>query len=64
MTYYVKKLDDASLAKLQELERKSGCCIIAFERWPKLATMSDDQLRALRFLENEMGAILLAYSCQ
>ncbi|MBI2830306.1 MAG: hypothetical protein HYX81_04015 [Chloroflexi bacterium] len=64
MTYYIKKLDPASLAKLQALKRKSGCCIVAFEQLPKLATMSEDQLKALRSLENEIGAILLACSCK
>ncbi|MDO8567585.1 MAG: hypothetical protein Q7R57_02585 [Dehalococcoidales bacterium] len=28
-TYPIRKLDEASLARLQEMERKLGCCIIA-----------------------------------
>jgi hypothetical protein len=43
MAHHIKKLDDAGLSKLQALERKLGCCIVALERQPWPATLSKTQ---------------------
>jgi hypothetical protein len=57
-----KKLDEASLAKLQALENETGYCVVALERQPELADISETELREIQSLEKEMDAVLLAYS--
>ncbi len=59
----IKKLDNASLARLQALEREIGCGIIAYEPVPKLATLTQPQLQRLQAVERESKAVLLAYEC-
>jgi len=63
MVQHTKKLDDVGLSKLQALERKLGCCIVALERQPQPATLSEAQLEELQAMEREMDAILVAYTC-
>jgi hypothetical protein len=57
----IKKLDVAGLKRLQELENKLGCCVIALEKQPGPAPLSETQLEELRSAEKEMDAILVAY---
>lgn len=64
MMYSVKKLDQNSLARIQELEHKLNCCVVAFDQVPKLAELSALQLKDLKNLEKEMGTILVAYKCK
>ena len=63
MAPQVKKLDNGGLGKVQDLERKLGCCVVALERQPHAATLSRAQLQELQSLEREMDAILVAYRC-
>jgi len=56
-----KKLNKTELAKLQTLEREMGCCLVALEPPPKLASISDVQLKKLQNTEKELDAIILAY---
>ncbi len=64
ITYPIKKLDEPTLAKLQELERKLGCCIIAIEPPPEPAILSRVDLKKLQTLEADTNSILLAYACE
>lgn len=63
MSQQVKKLDDAGLRKLQALETKLGCCIVALERQTRPVTLSQTQLEELQAMEREMDTILVAYKC-
>ena len=64
MVYSIKKLDQAQLAKIQDLERKLGCCIVAWEQPPPPADITVSQVEELKALEKETGTLLVAYRCQ
>ncbi len=64
MTYSFKKLTQDQLARIQELEGKLNCCIIAFDQLPEPATLSAQQLEALGKIEKETDAVLVAYKCK
>jgi hypothetical protein len=59
----LEQLDEAGLAKVKSLEGSISSCIVALEAPTKLADISEEQLKQLKTAEEEMGAILLAYSC-
>lgn len=59
-----KNLNEVDLTKVQSLETKLGFCIVALEKQPALADISDEELTELRSLEEGMDAVLLAYKCQ
>ena len=63
MMYPVKKLAGKDLSKIQELEKKLNCCIIAFDALPKTAKLSAAQLRELQSLEKDTEAVMVAYKC-
>ena len=50
--------------KLQALEKKLGQCVVAWEKAPRAAQLSESQLKELQELEKEMNAILVAYDCK
>jgi len=58
-----KQLDEASIAKVQALERKlgGGTRVIAFESRPQPTKISGGQLKEIQALENELDAALVAY---
>ncbi len=64
MVSQIKKLDEKDLEKLQDFEKKLGCCVIALEPQPSPAKLSDAQLKDLRTLENDLGVVLVAYKCR
>lgn len=64
MTYSAKRLDKANLDKIQALEKKLDLCVVAWEKTPKVAALSDPQLKELKKLEKEMDAVLVAYDCK
>jgi len=57
----VAKLDKGSLAKVQALEKKLGCCLVALEPEYCLARLSAAQVKRLAAAERELGVVLLAY---
>jgi len=59
----LKQLDEASLTKVKSLEGRINSCVVALEAPTRLADISNEQLEQLKTAEEEMGAILLAYSC-
>ncbi|MEJ8279359.1 hypothetical protein [Pseudonocardia spirodelae] len=54
-------LDEAALAKLQQLESRIGGPLVAYRPESPYAALSDDQLEELRRTETELGVQLLAY---
>jgi hypothetical protein len=59
----LKQLDEAGLTKVKSLEGRIISCGVALEAPTRLADISNEQLEQLKTAEEEMGAILLAYSC-
>ncbi len=64
MTYSAKRLDKANLDKVQALEKKLDFCVVAWEKTPKIAALSETQIKELKKAEKEMDAILVAYDCK
>jgi hypothetical protein len=64
MAYSPKRLDKVHMDKLQALEKKLGRCVVAWEKAPRAAELSESQLKELQELEKEMNAILVAYDCK
>ena len=58
----VKELDNARLAKVQALESKLGCCVVALQQ-PPIARLSQTQLQELQAMEKELSVTLIAYAC-
>jgi hypothetical protein len=58
-----KHLDETGLIRVKSLEGRISSCVVALEAPTKLADISAEQLEQLKTAEEEMGAILLAYSC-
>lgn len=63
MYQQVKGLDEPGLSRLQALESKLGCCVIALERQSQPATLSEAQFEELQAMEKEMNTILVAFTC-
>jgi len=57
----IANLDDASLAKLKQMEESFGSLILALEPHHPLADLSEDQVQRLQILEKELGVTLIAY---
>ena len=64
MMYSAKRLDKSGMNKLQEMEQKLGLCIVAWEKKPGAASISEDQLSEVQKLEKEMDAVLVVYDCK
>ncbi len=64
MTYSAKRLDKNNMDKLQQLEKKLNYCVVAWEKTPKVADLSDSQIKDLQAVEKEMNAVLVAYDCK
>ena len=63
MVQTIKKLDADGIHKIQSLENKVGCCIVALEHQPPVARLSKAQLADLQVMEQEIDAVLVAYEC-
>lgn len=57
----VAKLNKGSLAKVQALEKKLGCCLVALEPELRLAELSQAEIKRLQAAERDLGVLLLAY---
>ncbi len=60
----IAALDKAKLTKVQTLEKKMGCCLVALQPAPRLARLSDAQLEQVQSAEKELGVVLLAYEAK
>jgi len=63
MSPQAKKLDDANLSKLNDLEKKLGKCVVAWDLKLKPAGISEAEVKELQALEKDLDAILVAYNC-
>jgi hypothetical protein len=63
MVNQIKKLNDSALGRVQALESRLGCCVVALENQAAPAGLSDSQVGELQKLEKEIGAVLVAYNC-
>jgi hypothetical protein len=57
----VAKLDKGQLAKVQTLEKKLGCCVVALEPEYRLARLTPAQIKQLASAEKQLGVVLVAY---
>jgi hypothetical protein len=64
MTYSAKRLDKSNMDKIQQLEKKLDYCVVAWEKTPRVASLSDSQIEELKAVEKEMGAVIVAYDCK
>ena len=63
MAEKIKTLTTAELEKLQQLEKKWGHCIIAYENGLNPADVTSEELNEVQALEKEIGAVLVDYQC-
>jgi hypothetical protein len=63
MSPQAKKISDDDLRKLNELEKKLGKCVVAWNQKLEPADISEAELKDLQKLELEMHAVLVAYNC-
>jgi hypothetical protein len=60
--YKLAKLTESQLNDISKLETEwKGVVVLAYEKAPKPANLSTEQLRRLRELEKELGVVLVAY---
>ncbi len=63
MSPHAKQLDEVNLGKLNDLEKKLGSCVVAWDQKLDPADISADQVKELQSLEKELDAVLVAYNC-
>jgi hypothetical protein len=63
MSPQAKKLNDADIEKLKDLEKKLGKCVVAWDQKLDPAVISEAEVKELQALEKEMNAVLVAYNC-
>jgi hypothetical protein len=63
MSPQAKQLDEANLSKLNELEKKLGKCVVAWDQKLEPAAISEEQIKELQTVEKDLDAILVAYNC-
>lgn len=57
----IAKLDETAVAKITALEEKTGKHIMAFDKGPSFAALSEEDLAAVQALEEQLNVILLVY---
>jgi hypothetical protein len=55
------RLDRDKIARLHQLEEELDSWIVAVEPVAELANLTEEQMRVLKTLEQELGVVLLAY---
>lgn len=63
MSPQAKKISDGDLSKLNDLEKKLGKCVVAWDQKLEPADISEAELKDLQKLEHELNAVLVAYNC-
>jgi hypothetical protein len=63
MSPQAKQLDDANLSKLNNLEKKLGKCVVAWDQKLEPADISEAEVKELQALEKDLDAVLVAYNC-
>jgi len=59
--YRIANLDDDQTGKILDLEKALDVCAIALEPGLELADLEQDQLAAVKKLEEELGVTLIVY---
>ena len=59
--YKIAHLDETAVARIRQLEEKTGKHIMAFEQGPPFAALSPEDVQTVKRLETELGVILLVY---
>lgn len=57
----IAKLDQLTLDKITVMEEEFGHSIVALEPYFPPADLTEEQVRKLKVLEQELGVVLLAY---
>jgi hypothetical protein len=57
----IAKLDQGSVDKIREMEKKMGVHIMALEPGVKFTMLTPEQLAEVETLEKELGVTLLVY---
>ena len=55
------KIDDETIEKIHAMEEELGHPIVALEPHYPPANLTEAQIKKLKFLEQELGVMLLAY---
>ena len=63
MSPQAKLLNEADLGKVNDLEKKFGKCVVAWDQRLHPADISEKQLKELQTVEKELDAVLVAYEC-
>lgn len=61
--YETKKLAISDLNRLQSMEKEIGCCLVAIQKPPQPASISEAGLKKLQKLEKDLDTIIVAYEC-
>lgn len=59
--FKIAHLNEASVEKIRQIEKKTGKHIMAFEQGPNFAELSQEDLQTVQALEKELGVVLLVY---
>jgi len=54
-------LDESKLKKIQDLEKKLGISLLAYDNSPDLANLSEEDLKEIKDLEADTGVTLVGY---
>ncbi len=60
--FKIARLNEESIAKIRELERKLGKHIMAFESGIRIAKLTGDEVEQVATLEKELGVLMLVYN--
>ena len=63
MSPQAKKINEDELQKINNLEKKLGKCVVAWDNKLEPADISGAELKELQNLEEQMHAVLVAYNC-
>jgi hypothetical protein len=63
MSPQAKQLDEANIGKLNDLEKKLGKCVVAWDQRLDPADISEEQVKMLQTVEKELDAVIVAYNC-
>lgn len=58
------QLDEQRIARLRQMERDLGVCLVAWDVQTPYADLTPEQLSKLQADEKELGTIILAYQCR
>lgn len=57
----IANLDADDVAKVRGLEKSLGTHIMAYQPGLQMADLTDEQIQAMKSVEDQLGVILLAY---